>query len=816
MLLPYFKIALRYFSRHKVFSIINVIGLSVGIAACLLIYLYVEFELSFDNFHPDKKCIYRIVCDVQLRSGEKFAMTEIPQPQIMSDAFRTELTGMETETVFYYYDAKTAIPDRDRTPKKFDRMDYGTSAPGRIVIAEPQYFSIFKYRWLAGNAATALNEPFKVVLTKSKARTYFGQMPVEQMIGHEMIYNDSLHVTVSGIVEDWGKNTDLNFTDLISSATIQSSFLKTDNGWQDNSQQFVKLSKEVTPGQIEKRMIPITAAHLHGSNGEKVSIRLEPMASIHFHDGYVRDPSFSRKAHLPALYGLIAIAVFILLIGAINFINLSTAQSIRRSKEIGIRKVLGSRRAELILQFLSETFLLTLIATILSLVAAGPSLKFLKSLIPNGVSLRLSDPFMWVFLLLTIVVTSLLAGFYPARVLSSFKPALSLKGQSGQPSSQNGYLRRGLILFQFTFSSVFIIGSIIVGDQIHYVLNKDMGFAKDAIITTWTNDQYPEAKKQLLAARIRNLPGIEKVCFSWESPAVDYLRGGNLKCKGVEIFSEQRDGDESFIPLYGLKIIAGSNFQSPVNDTAKETIINETCFRRLGFTRPQDALGQLVETEFSGAKPFRIVGVVADFHAKSLHETINPVFIIGSLSSSYQMSIKLSTAGKQPSHFTKIMAGIEKIWKEIYPGEKFEYRFFDETIARFYAREKQTAQIMDLAMTIAIFISCMGLFGLVSFTAEQRTREIGIRKVLGASVSGIVLLLSKDFLKLVLIAIVIASPIAWYSMHRWLQNFAYRIAISWWIFAIAAILSLLIAALTVSYRAVKAAIANPVKSLRSE
>lgn len=814
----YFKTAFRNFSRHKVFAIINIIGLTVGIASCLLIYLYVSFEMSFDSFHPDKKSIYRLVSDIQISSGEKFSMTEIPQPQLMSGAIRKELTGIETEVVLDYYYAKTTIPDGSKNLKRFESPKYGEAVSDKIIITEPQYFSVFRYQWLAGHQATALNEPFKVVLTESKAQTYFGRIPADQMIGRKVIYNDSLPVTVSGIVKDWNKNTDLNFSDFISSATIQHSFLGIANG-NDNWQVFIRLSRGAIPAQIESGIARIVKVYLHPESvGEKIQIRLEPLTDMHFDEGYARDPSFSRKAHLPTLYGLMAIAAFILLIAAINFINLSTAQSLRRSKEVGIRKALGSSHASLILQFLSETFLLTLIAAIASLAIVSPLLESLRAFIPKGVALNPGDPFTWIFLLLTIVLTSLLAGFYPAKVLSAYIPALSLKGQAGQLSDQKGYLRKGLIIFQFTFSLVFIIGSIIVGGQIKYMLNKDLGFVKDAIININTDDRYPEAKKRILAERIRQLPGIEKLCFDRETPAVNYLRGGNLKSKekGIEIFSEQRDADENYIPLYGLKIIAGRNFKSPENDAVTEFIVNETCARQLGFTKPQDAIGQFVETEFSDKKPFQIVGVLADFHAKPLLEPIKPIFIMESAATSPQLSIKLSTMGGKVSNFQATIAAIEKIYKEIYPGEKFEYRFFDETLARFYEKEQQTAQIMNLAMAIAIFVSCMGLFGLVSFTAEQRTREIGIRKVLGANVSGIILLLSKDFLKLVLIAILIASPIAWYFMSHWLQNFAYRINISWWVFVLAAILSLLIAIITISLRAIKAAIANPVKSLRTD
>jgi putative ABC transport system permease protein len=817
MIRNYFKTAWRSLTRNKVYTTINILGLSLGVSACLIIYLITSFELSYDIFHPDKERIYRVVSSLQNANGKKDEMAATIGPMPM--AMRNELTGFESITAFYNYSAKVAIPNGKNEPKKFDASKDGEEV-SPIIIAEPQYFDIFKYQWLVGNASTALKEPFTVVLSENEVHKYFGSEPLERVIGKQVIYNDSLRLTVTGIIKDWDKNTDFGFKDFISAATIPNSFLK-DNidlfnwgMWDYNSQGFVKLPKGVTQAQVEKQFPKFAKAHIKMPPGYKAALSLQPLSDVHFNSTY--GDAYSRKAHLPTLYALMGIAAFILIIAAINFINLSTAQSIRRAKEVGVRKVLGSSKTNLTIQFLIETFLVTIVAVIIAVLLTNPIISSFQSIIPRGVTLNLFSVATWLFLLAVIVVTSLLAGFYPARVLSSYLPALSLKGQGSQNINQKGYLRKTLIVFQFTVSLVFIIGTLVIGNQIHYILNTDLGFKKDAIVSFRTGWNNPAKLVNVFADRLKQIPGVQFISRHREIPASKGHPGTYIMYKGgsqVKIDASFEFSDENYIPLFGLNVIAGRNLSH--SDTLKEFLINETCAKQLGFTKPSDAIGKIVEVGINNQKR-PIVGILKDFHSQSLHAPIVP-FFIGSLTENERtISIKLATQGKQIDDFKNTIAQIATAWKHVYPNEKFEYTFFDETIARLYDKEQKTAQLMNTAMAIAIFISCMGLFGLATFTAQQCIKEIGIRKVLGASTSGIVSMLSKDFIILVVVAIFIASPIAYYLMNHWLQDFAYHTNISIWIFVLAGLAAVFIALITISFQSVRAALANPVKSLRSE
>ncbi|MEO6632408.1 MAG: FtsX-like permease family protein, partial [Mucilaginibacter sp.] len=535
---------------------------------------------------------------------------------------------------------------------------------------------------------------------------------------------------------------------------------------------------------------------------------------VHFNNAY--DDTYTRKAHLPTLYGLMGIAAFILIIAAINFINLSTAQSLRRAKEVGVRKTLGSSKANLTIQFLMETFMVTIVAATVSVIITNPIIGAFQSIIPAGVTLTLINPVTVSFLILITITTALLAGFYPARVLSSYLPALSLKGQGSQKLNRKSYLRKGLIIFQFTVSLVFIIGTVVIADQVHFVLNTDLGFNKDAIVTTHTGLNDRGNKKDVFIDKIRQIKGVElvsrhrvtPVAFGHPGTFIDYKGPG-----GAKVDASFETCDNNYVSLFGLKIIAGRNLLP--SDTLKEFLVNETCAKALGFKRPEEALGKIVEVGINNAK-WPIVGVVKDFHSQSLHEAIMPFFIGSIKRNEFAVSLKLATAGNGAESFNHIISQVEKAAKEVYPNDKFEYKFLDETIASLYDKEQKTARLMNTAMAIAIFISCMGLFGLATFTAQQRVKEIGIRKVLGASASGIVTMLSKDFLALVIVSILIASPIAGYLAHQWLQDFAYKVDVSWWIFAVSGLAAIFIALITISFQSVKAALANPVNSLRSE
>ncbi len=815
MLKSYFKVAWRNLLRHKVNTTINVLGLTLGITVCLIIFLLVKFELSYDRFHPDKDRICRFVATSSGPDGERqfgFITTALP------DAARTEISGFESVAAFDNLYSAVSVPRQGKENQLFEAAKNGEQA-SPIIITQPQFFDIFKYRWLAGNPATALNDPFRVVLSEKEATKYFGPQSADHWLGRQLIYRDSLTVTVSGIVADWDQHSDFAFRDFISYSTIAHSFLKNDfesswTMWDYDAQAVVKLAPGVTRAQVERQLPAFMARHKAGPKESKMALSLQPLADIHFNEKYEDD--FARKANLPTLYGLAAIAAFILLIAAINFINLATAQSVQRAREIGVRKVLGGRRSAIVLQFLSEALLIVLFAAVLALLLADPLLIAVQSLLPRGVKLEVVQGSTILFLGIMVVVTCLLAGLYPARVLSSYQPVLSLKGQGIQQLNSKSYLRKVLIVFQFTVSLIFIIGTLIVGQQVRYALNPDMGFDHDAIIIIKAGPDQPPHKRALLADMIRKIPDVQLVVRHIEAPTAKGHPGTFIESKGTtdsRVMASFDMCDTGYVSLYGMHIVAGRNLFP--SDTIREFLINETCARQLGFLHPADAMGHLVDVGINNGRG-PIVGIIRDFHSKSLHEPITPFFISTNERMERDISVKLSTGGKSVGHLKEVLAGLGKAWKEVYPNRKFEYSFFDETVARLYDKEEKMEGIMNIAMGIAIFISCMGLFGLAAFVAEQRTKEIGIRKVLGATVTDIVSMLSGDFVRLVVIAIIIACPVAWYFMHRWLQDFAYRITISWWIFAIAGVGAIMIALLTVSVQAINAARVNPVKSLKTE
>jgi hypothetical protein len=810
MIRNYLKTAFRTLTKHKVSTFINVFGLTLGVTACLVIYLITNFELSYDAFHPDRDRIYRLVGEAAYGSaGEKHPVGFIPNA--VPKAIRDEVPGLETVAAFHNIESEVLIPNGKEKPKRFANQSHS-----ELIVAEPQYFAIFTYKWLAGNPKIALNEPFKVVLSERKAHMYFGDLPVDQMLGKEVIYWDSLRVSVAGVVKDWENPTDFAFTDFISFSTLRASqFARRSinpDEWHDiwsASQAFVKLPQGVTPAQLA---VPFQRfSRQHFKKDLKFTPALQPLADLHFNGDYT--DNYSRKAHLPTLYGLMGVALFILLIAAVNFINLTTAQSIQRAQEVGIRKALGSNRSSLIAQFMSETLILTGCAVLISLALTKPVLSVFQSFIPKGVSFSLLEPQTLLFLAFITGVTAMLSGLYPSWMLSSYQPAITLKGQNALAGNRKGYLRKSLIVFQFTVSLVFIIGTLFIGRQLSFMRNKDLGFSTDAIVSLQTG-RLGKGKSEVLAQKIRQLSDVERVTMEWFPPMGESYMMTKLKYRGkkeVEMDVSAKVGDEQFIPLYQLRLLAGRNYRK--SDSLRELVINETYAKALGFKKPAEALNQLIELQ---GKSYPVVGVVADFHEQSFHERISPAFIGYMPERSGNIGVKLATKGKQLSDVKTALTAIEQAWTTVYPDNKFEYTFLDDSIARLYEKEEKTAQLVNIATAIAILISCMGLFGLATFTAEQRTKEIGIRKVMGASVVSIVTLLSANFLKLVVIALLIAVPIAWYATTQWLQDFEYKTDVAWWVFALAGVLAASVAMLTVSFQSIRVALMNPVKSLRSE
>ncbi|MDX2302922.1 MAG: FtsX-like permease family protein [Microscillaceae bacterium] len=816
MLKNYFKIACRNLLRNRDFTLINIFGLAIGINACLIVYLWTSYEMSFDTFHPDRQRIYRVVTDID-NAGEIWKFAGVVDP--LGPTMQKELTGLEAIAPFNLMNIdKVWIGNPFNPARKEDlwkEFKQESTKNGDFIAADASFFEVFKHPWLMGNPHIALKEPFQVVLTVQKAKKYFGNIPLDKMIGRVLTYvtsEDTITLKVSGIVEAWKQNSDFKFQDCISLATLykmkNGENMKSWNGINSNSQLVVKLNKGTSPQQIQAQFPALFKKY----DSEYVP-RLQALFDVHFDADY---SGHIRTAHKPTLYGLMAISGFLLIIAAINFINLTTAQSAQRAKEIGIRKVIGSTRRNLIIQFLCEALVLTTLAGILSLLTIEPVLWLFSDFVSEGVKNQLFTLEIGLFLIAMIGVTSLLSGFYPAWVLSSLLPVASLKNQTSQRGSRKSNLRKVLIVFQFTFAQVFIIGTIVVSAQIRYMLHKDLGFKKDAVITVATPWNDPLNRKKVLMEKLKQFPEVKMTSFSSSTPLGNSFASYTLEYKEtgkkpIETNVFHKPGDENYIKLYEIKLLAGRNVRD--SDTIREVMINETYVRTLGFRQPERAIGQFL---WSGNRKFPIVGVVADFNIQPLHYQIRPMMIASENQYSYLINLKLHTKGKQTPDFQALISKIEKAYLSVFPETTFKYEFFEDELARMYNKEQKIAHLLSIATGIVIFISCIGLFGLVTYTVQQRTKEIGIRKVLGATIRQITVLLSYDFLKLVLISILIGSPIAYYFAQEWLHDFAYRMNPSWLIFVGAAFISILITLATVSIRAVRAAMRNPVESLRYE
>ncbi|MCW3091921.1 MAG: transporter permease [Ferruginibacter sp.] len=811
-------VALRNFWRNKTFSVINVLGLSIGISAALVIFMIVYYEFSYDKFEPDGDRIYRVVLDAKF-SGTEGHSAAVPAP--LGAAIENEVTGVEhTVPVFKFQGDGTAKVSI--AAAKADNLTIYKKQPN-IVFANQHYFYMLPYKWVVGSPAASLKDPFSVVLTESRARQYFPSVPAADIIGKQITYNEDIHATVTGIVKDLNETTAFNAVEFVSLATIsktnlQNNFMMTVwNDWMAYSHLFIKLSKGVrvtnTEAQLEKLLNKYNKeAHKDANN--TMNFHLQPLNDMHFNRNY--QGFDQRLGHKPTLFGLLAIGAFLLLLGCINFINLTTAQAMQRAKEIGIRKTMGSSMGQLVIQFLSETFFITIIATILSVALTPLLLKMFDAFIPPGLHFDLmKQPALILFVCGLIAVVSFLSGLYPAFVLSAFNPLLVLKGQAvtNTSTTRNAWVRKTLTVSQFVIAQFFIIATVMVGKQINYSLNGDMGFNKEAVINfNLPRDTVAAHPKQLLE-QIKSIPGVAIAATGFMAPADQGVAFTNLSYNnGVEELkpnTQIRWGDPKFIKIYEVKLIAGRNVLP--SDSIKEFLVNESYAHAIGFLHAEEALNKFLDWN---GKHVPIVGIMKDFHDQSFHAGISPMVFGGNNGSTFH--IKLAPNNSGGTQWKTTIAAMQSAYKKMYPEEDFNYTFLDDTIAALYKTEQQTASLLQWATGLTIFISCLGLLGLVIYTTNTRTKEIGIRKILGASITNIVAILSKDFVLLVVIAFVIASPVAWWATYQWLQDFAYRTNISWWVFIVSGMAMLLIALLTLSIQTIRTAVANPVKSLRTE
>jgi len=805
----FLTIAWRNLLRNKLHSFINITGLAIGVSACMVIYLIVDFELSFNKKHEGYDRIYRVHSSFQgVFSGLNRGVPTAAGPTI-----KDEFKGVEAVTSFQIFSSKVEIPSAG------EKKDLEVQE--KIILAEPSFFSVFKsYEWVAGSPES-LTEPFKVVLTESRAETYFGTRDPLHVLGREIIYRDSLNTTVVGLIKDLPFHTDIDMTDFISFSTIEKSWLKKNirlNNWQSvnsSSQLFVLLDKTSDVTTFTEQLSILQKRYKEKSTWDvENTFNAQPLSDLHYNNetgifDYGRSP-----AHLPTLTILIVVAALLLIIGAINFINLETAHAVRRAKEVGIRKTLGSSRVALISQFLYQSFIITLIAIIIALPLTELALKAFSDFVPVGVTLSLKQ--VAPFLLVIVVAIGLLAGMYPAFIMSSFLPALALKNQIHATSgtSRSAFLRKSLIVFQFAIAQVLIIFTLAVGWQISYMLNKDIGFKKDAVVYVYTPWHEKASKIGVFKNELTQIAEITDMSLSdappsenaWSSNTVEYKpEHGDV----VKVNAFRKFGDPKYLEFYGIELLGGRNIRP--TDSLREFVINKTLMTQLGFGTPEESIGQFIRYN---NQDYPIVGVVKDFHIQSLHSKVEPV-IIGYDVDFNCFNLRLSTVNGSDD-FKAGLAKIEAAWKKVYPNAKFEHTFLDETLKNFYESEQRTAKLIKTAMFMAIFISCLGLFGLASFTTTQRMKEISIRKVLGSSVSGIVVMLSKDFVILILIAFILASPVGWFAVNRWLQDFAYRMDLNAWLFIITVLAGVIIAIITVGYQTLRAANSNPVNSLRNE
>ena len=817
MLKNYFLVALRNFRRNKIFSAINILGLSIGISASLVIFLLVQYDFSFDKFEKNGSLIYRVVADFKSpkMTGHNNCLSEA-----WVDPVKNQVTGLKLVAPFRTLDntrVTIPYPDPNHPLSLHKQKD--------LVVVDGDYFTMLGYTWLAGTPATAVAQPYQVVLTARNAKLYYKTLNYTDIIGKPIVLDDTIQATISGIVNDLPGNTEFNFGAFLSRPTLYTARLKPQSfgNWgsvNSADQLFVELTPQAKPASIDAQLTKIDLAHNRpepGSGNETV-IRLQPLSDLHFNLDYgVFDES--RQAHKPTLYGLLAVAAFLLLLASINFINLSTAQASQRAKEIGIRKTLGSQRGQLMTQFLAETFVLTSLATILSIILTPFLLKIFADFIPEDFHFNLlRQPQIIGFLVILVLAVTVLSGIYPAIVLSGFKPILVLKSQAFATSgkTRSSWIRKSPTVFQFVIAQVFIIGTLLVAKQISFAVNKDLGFKKDAVVYFRTDyHDYSRKKKPVLFEKLKAIPGIAMISISSNPPSSNSTWSSTMHFndgkKDITENVQVKLADSNYFRIYGFRLLAGTS--APQSDTTNAVVINETYLHILGFQDPHNIIGKRI-TEWNG-NPM-ILGVVADFHPRSLREPIKPLVIANGTSRADVFNIALQPRNTDGSNWTATLAAIEKAFHSTYPNDDYEYHFVDDTIAKFYTAERNISRLLIWATGLTIFISCLGLLGLVIYITNQRTKEIGIRKVIGASITQLVVLLSRDLIKLVGLAILIAMPIAWWGSKKWLENFAYKTTMSWWIFVAGGVMLLVIALAILTLRTVGAARANPVEALRSE
>ena len=819
MFKSYLVTAWRNIRKNKVFSFINIIGLSIGMAACLLILQYVNFELSFDQFNKNVSDLYRVYND-RYQNGKLIQHGTITYSAI----------GQAMQ-----HDFPEVVNHARMEPRGRQVVTLGTRLFGDQLTlgVDNSFLSMFSYDLMAGDQRTALQQPYTAVLTESTAARFFGVKgnDLASVLGKTFIMgNDTLPYKVTGICRDVPENSHLRFDLLTSYVTMLSGrnpYKEADYDFKDSDfWHYIQLKHGTDYRKLEAKLPAFSDKYFQGNkvSGSVEKFYLQPLSRAHLYSDFEYEIGDTGSATV--VWGLLIIAIFIIVIAWVNYINLSTARSVERAREVGVRKVIGAEKTQLIRQFLTESFLVNIIALLMAIGFMFALQHAFNLLVGHKLSYsylleKSMGGYVITFGLLGLVLTGIfVSGFYPAFVLSSFRPILVLKGRFS--ASKSGIvLRKALVVGQFSITVVLIIGSMVVYRQIRFMNRQELGMNIDRMLmikpprlTHW--DSTFISRENSFTVELGRLPGIAGAATSWNTMGGETGRTFDVRRidqDDATHFTMRNNGiSYGFIPLYRIKVLAGRDYTysdfNPDFSKLHGLILNESAVKLLGFKSPEDAVGQSI---MNFGRKWDIIGVINDYHQKSLRYPVEPTMLLPAYSNGSIISVKVNT-GDMPS----TIAAIKKTYDAFFPGNYFDYYFLDDHYNEQYATDRLFGKAFSIFAGFAIFIACLGLLGLSLFATMQRTKEIGVRKVLGASVGNIIVLLSADFIRLVIVAILLAAPIAWYIMHRWLQDFAYRIEIGWWVFILAGLLAVVIALVTISYQAARAAVANPVKALRSE
>ena len=795
MIRNYITVAVRNIWKNLNYTIINVSGLALGITCSLVLFLMITFLTSFDDYHIHANRIYRVVTSSTNNNGIENFGAGVPVP--LPEALESEITGMENILfISSHGEGGGLITIEENGQRKIFEEEEG------FTYTDSLFFKFFSRDIISGS--NALSAPNEGILSHKFAKKYFTDaMPIGKIIR----LNNATDIKIIGVMEDYPGNTNFPFDLLISYATKKSEMDKLGWGYvYSNDECYVMLPRGGKPEDVHRQFPEFIKKYEDKQSLNAITHWLQPLREIN------RDPRFSnfryRTVAKETLWAMSLVALFLVITASINFINLTTAVAVKRSREVGIRKVLGSQRTQLVFQHLFETGMTTFLALFISLFIAELGLMQLNRFIDLDLHIDLTDPNIIFFSITIWLIVTLSSGLYPAFLMSGFSPILALKNTLSNRSVGGFQLRRSLVVFQFIISQFLIVGTIILLSQMKYFSTKDLGFQKEAILNIPVPEPANQSKKTTIKSEVEKLAGVERASLCNRPPSSNSISTSSFRLEGVGVDNDAqlKMVDENYLDLFDLTLVAGKTLDD--RDTATACLVNETLVRTLAFEKPEDILGRNISVS---GKKLPIAGVVKDFHTASLEKGINPVILFSHPSSYYTLSIRL-----KPGEFNNTVKKIERLWVAQYPDYVFSYEFMDQHIDEFYEDTKRMSVLLIVFSIIAIVIGCLGLYGLISFMANSKEKEIGIRKVLGATSAQIIRIFSKEFIGLIMLAFVIASPLAGYLMDKWLQNFAYRIQLDWLMFTGGILITLIISSVTIGYRCLMAARTNPVDVLKSE